>query len=176
MGRHSGLNPQVVVLKQDHLGRTFVLLVKRSDAGVWTLPGGRREPGEDLATTARREVKEETGYNVSLVRPLGIYNLPRLPALGKVFVFVAEVTGGKPNNNNEISEVGWFVSDNLPPLLLPYHYQKIKDALAGEKEVEIDLPFTLLDIARHYWWTPITLFRTFSFYWFLARKNSPRSS
>ena len=37
------------------------LLVRRSDNGYWEFPGGTMEFGEDLHTTLRREIKEETG-------------------------------------------------------------------------------------------------------------------
>jgi 8-oxo-dGTP diphosphatase len=42
----------------------MVLMVKRSDAphkGLWTLPGGHLEFGEELEQAAVRETKEETG-------------------------------------------------------------------------------------------------------------------
>ena len=41
-----------------------VLLIRRAFAplaGVWTLPGGRAEPGESAETCARREIEEELG-------------------------------------------------------------------------------------------------------------------
>lgn len=46
-----------------------VLLVERSKPpriGVWSLPGGRIEPGEPAREAARREVKEETGVEVAI--------------------------------------------------------------------------------------------------------------
>ena len=46
-----------------------VLLIFRR--GKWDLPKGKLDPGEDLATCALREVKEETGLKtVELVKPL----------------------------------------------------------------------------------------------------------
>jgi predicted NUDIX family NTP pyrophosphohydrolase len=39
-------------------------LWKNRDAGVWTIPKGEVEPGEDLLTAARREFEEETGMKV----------------------------------------------------------------------------------------------------------------
>jgi 8-oxo-dGTP diphosphatase len=38
----------------------------------WTLPKGRRDAGEDLAATARREVLEETGLRARIVEYVGI--------------------------------------------------------------------------------------------------------
>jgi len=47
------------------------------------MPGGRREPGEPIEQTVRREVLEETGWTVGELRPLGAivfrHVLPRPP-------------------------------------------------------------------------------------------------
>lgn len=45
----------------------------RKDLGVWTVPKGLVDPGEDLLAAARREFEEETGFRVEAERflPLG---------------------------------------------------------------------------------------------------------
>ena len=53
-----------------------ILLERRSDNGLWGLPGGRVEPGESLAQTALREAKEETGLTIAVTRLLGVYSGP----------------------------------------------------------------------------------------------------
>ncbi len=60
----------VIVL--DERGR--ILLEKRSDSGLWGLPGGRIEPGESLVEAGLREVREETGLAVEIVGLVGIYS------------------------------------------------------------------------------------------------------
>lgn len=53
--------------------RERVLLIQRGKApwrGLWSLPGGRLEPGEDAETCAIRELKEELGLTVFALRPL----------------------------------------------------------------------------------------------------------
>ena len=53
--------------------RDDVLLIQRDrppSEGLWTLPGGRLEPGESLEDCAGREVKEELGLSVFGLKPL----------------------------------------------------------------------------------------------------------
>ncbi|WP_091015030.1 NUDIX domain-containing protein [Paenibacillus amylolyticus] len=61
---------------RDHMGR--VLLQKRSDYGDWGLPGGGMEPGERIEETMIREVKEETGLDVSSYKLASIYTGERM--------------------------------------------------------------------------------------------------
>lgn len=50
-----------------------ILLSKRGDFATWALPGGRVDNHELIQNTAIREVLEETGLEVEIVRPVGLY-------------------------------------------------------------------------------------------------------
>lgn len=79
------LASSVVLLKRDS-----VLMVERARPpfqGLWSLPGGRAEPGETEEETARRELREETGLIVEQLVRLGAFRPApdRSPLLLTVF-------------------------------------------------------------------------------------------
>ena len=57
--------------------RGELLLIKRTDNGLWALPGGAQDFGESVIQAARREVQEETGVDIEITGLSGIYSDPR---------------------------------------------------------------------------------------------------
>lgn len=49
----------------------MVMVLQDGDQRLHVVPGGRREPGETIEATLRREVLEETGWTVASFQPLG---------------------------------------------------------------------------------------------------------
>jgi ADP-ribose pyrophosphatase YjhB (NUDIX family) len=71
------LVPCVGAVVHDAAGR--ILLIRRGHEpgrGLWSLPGGRVEGGESLAQAVEREVREETGLDVTAAAPVGSVHLP----------------------------------------------------------------------------------------------------
>lgn len=66
--------PSVAVMLFDDAHR--VLLVRHDDRGLWVAPGGTVEPDEHPEETAKREMLQETGIDVELVRILGAFGGP----------------------------------------------------------------------------------------------------
>jgi ADP-ribose pyrophosphatase YjhB (NUDIX family) len=69
--------PCVGALVHDTAGR--LLLIRRGHApheGLWSVPGGRVEPGESLEAAVGREVLEETGLRVRVGAPVGQVRIP----------------------------------------------------------------------------------------------------
>ena len=56
--------------------RTKVLLTRRTDNGLWGVPGGAMESGESVVEACEREVFEETGLKVHAKRLVGVYSNP----------------------------------------------------------------------------------------------------
>ncbi len=115
-------------------GTGEVLLHKREDFRVWSLPGGRIEPGETWEDAAIRETFEETGYHIAVERLIGRYRLPQMPGDGLNFVALGRLlSDGVPPEpfGWETLAVGWFAADNLPPGLSRFARAYVADALAG---------------------------------------------
>lgn len=97
-----------------------VLLVRRGNEpqrGLWTLPAGFINAGEDPAQAAARECLEETGLRVkitSLVEIVAGREHPR--GADFVIVYRAEIAGGELLASDDADEVNWFPRTSLPPL------------------------------------------------------------
>ncbi len=105
-----------VLLEQD--GR--VLLVKRNNEpfrGLWTLPAGFINGGEDPAEAAARECLEETGLSVRVTRVLDIISGKEHPrGADFIIVYQASVIGGELRADDDADDAQWFGRGNLPPL------------------------------------------------------------
>jgi ADP-ribose pyrophosphatase YjhB (NUDIX family) len=85
--------------------------------GLWTLPAGFVDAGEDPARAAERECFEETGLSVRVRRVLDVIG-GREHERGADFVIIyqADVLGGSLSPNDDADAVEWFEPGNLPPL------------------------------------------------------------
>jgi ADP-ribose pyrophosphatase YjhB (NUDIX family) len=112
-----------VVVDQD--GR--ILLHRRDDNELWSIPGGAMETGERIADTAVREVKEETGLEVRPEALVGIYTDPRHVVEygdGEVrqqfsVCFACRVLGGELSTGEESLEVGFYTPAEIDAM--PMH-------------------------------------------------------
>jgi 8-oxo-dGTP pyrophosphatase MutT (NUDIX family) len=123
-----------------------VLLTRRKDNGSWCLPGGMIEAGESVAEGCAREVLEETGLKVRILRLTGVYSDPDqvivYPDGNHAFIVVlnfdAECLEGEPALSDETIGVDWFPVDAAIGMdLFHGHAQHIRDALAGHPEAYI---------------------------------------
>ena len=112
----------VVVL--DEAGR--LLLVRRGvrpGKGLWALPAGFVDAGEDPRAAAARETREETGLVVAVGAVLDVYALPVAPGShgGASFflAFEAECVGGTLTAGDDAVDVGFFDVEKLPELAFP---------------------------------------------------------
>ena len=75
--------------------------------GLWTVPAGKVEVGESLLGAARREVKEEVGYDIKITDAIGVYNLFSSKSVSVSGVaFRAELVNNKISNA-EFTNIHW---------------------------------------------------------------------
>jgi ADP-ribose pyrophosphatase YjhB (NUDIX family) len=121
--------------------RAQVLLTRRTDNGRWCLPGGRTEAGESVVETCIREVLEETGLEVRIIRLLGVYSSPHrmveyadgnryhIVALN----FEAEPIGGSLSISEETTEYGYFSWESMAQMdVMETHVERLKDVFSGQ--------------------------------------------
>ena len=112
--------------KADCRGAVFVddkiLLVKEIADGGWTMPGGWCDIGLTPSENVVREVREESGFEVEVVKLAAVYDrnrrghYPKYPFdIYKMF-FICEIIGGEAKTSNETSDVRFFGLDEIPEL------------------------------------------------------------
>jgi 8-oxo-dGTP diphosphatase len=101
--------PCVGAVIKDESGR--LLLIKRRNepgAGLWSVPGGRIEPGETDEQAVVREVAEETGLAVTCGPLLGAVERPGLDgAVIDVRDYVAVIAGGTLAAGDDAADARW---------------------------------------------------------------------
>ncbi|MGB0908734.1 MAG: NUDIX domain-containing protein [Nitrospirales bacterium] len=118
-----------------------ILLERRSDCGWWGIPGGSLEVGESIRETAIREVKEETGLEIKIVRLVGVYSVPHERIVTypdtkdglQIIDVVVEgtVLSGQLTCSDESLDLQYFPIHQLPAELVPPSRQPIKDVVLG---------------------------------------------
>jgi ADP-ribose pyrophosphatase YjhB (NUDIX family) len=99
----------VGAIVKDERGR--LLLIKRGHEpgkGLWSLPGGRVEPGEKDTEALVREMREETGLAVEPGLLVGQVQRPGLDgAVLDIRDYAATVTGGTLQAGDDAADVRW---------------------------------------------------------------------
>ncbi len=101
--------------------RDRILLVQEREDSLWTLPGGWADIGESASIVAIREVKEESGYDITIRKLAAVYDRdkhghPSMPFHVYKFFFLGDLRGGNPAASIETTAANFFAEDHFPPL------------------------------------------------------------
>jgi ADP-ribose pyrophosphatase YjhB (NUDIX family) len=112
------ITPKVAVGAVVYNDAEEILLVQRSDSGIWLYPTGWADVGYSASEIAVKEVGEETGITCRPVRLIALLDglrlgFTRVPLYS--LVFLCQATGGELKAHPlETRDVGWFAEADLP--------------------------------------------------------------
>jgi 8-oxo-dGTP pyrophosphatase MutT (NUDIX family) len=98
-----------VILEKDY--KYLLVQQKAGEAlGLWNLPGGKAEPGEDIMDAAKREVLEETGYEIGSLEK--VFEIEAHEYINYVF-FGIIIDGDLRIKEDEIADADWFSYEQI---------------------------------------------------------------
>jgi 8-oxo-dGTP pyrophosphatase MutT (NUDIX family) len=115
-------------------GRLDFLILKHRLGGHWSFPKGHVENGETESETALREVREETGLNISLMPDFRrqVSYSPRLGVSKDVVYFLGYAEDSRTSlQEEEISEIRWVSASTCHEYLT---YENDRRLLSGAKD------------------------------------------
>jgi 8-oxo-dGTP diphosphatase len=110
-----------------------ILLVKRKEKELpqahnkWELPGGKLDFGETIEEALKREIYEETGYQVATIKMLpkpfySLWHYSKFDQYTVIFCFVCRLKNGMRTvrKDHHVEKIGWFSQNQIKRLsLLP---------------------------------------------------------
>ena len=130
---------RAVILNEN---RDKVLMVRESNSGTYSFPGGWADLYDSAGQTAINESSQEAGADIELVRLVGVLN--RTPFKTGVHipeylvVFEAKLKGQLHEHEYETDDVNWFDLYNLPPMsrkVAKQEIDRIIDAIVKQKTI-----------------------------------------
>lgn len=110
----------------------------RNQAGYWSKPGGAVEFGEKIEDAIKREIKEELGAEIELIKLLGFTNhiMKEEKQHWLSVSYLAKIIKGEPENMepDKHDEIGWFSFDNLPEKLTETTSELVEEYLKSFKK------------------------------------------
>jgi len=127
----------MVMIQNKENGKVLIQERVKSWTGI-SFPGGHVEPGEGFVQSAVREVKEETGLDVSNLQPCGVIHWVHTEKLNRHIVLLYKTTdfSGQLLNETEEGRVFWISPDELKNCKLSNNFDKYLPMFFDEGKIE----------------------------------------
>ncbi len=115
-----------VILRKEE---KYLLVQEKKEAvyGLWNLPAGKVDEGETFEEAATREAKEESGYNVKILREVALFHSE--PTGSIRHFFEAEIVGGELKIGVGMLDTKWFTYEEIGKLGDKLRDKNIIDAI-----------------------------------------------
>lgn len=125
------LSVKAIVMGKDK--RCLVLrrsMASKNNAGKWEFPGGKLNPGESFDNALEREVHEETGLEITLLRPFDTA-MSSIQDRRVVYLFMLAETGtDRVRLSDEHDAFQWVAVDRLAEVDLARQFQSVAQRMA----------------------------------------------
>lgn len=124
---HPWIGIDAIILDADRR----ILLIKRGSKvyhGMWALVSGKMSWGEEVKDTITREVKEETGLEVEVIKFVGRYydKIGRHPTKTMICLpHICKVLGGELKAGSDAIDVKWFTLDEIKTMDLAFDHKQM---------------------------------------------------
>lgn len=139
--------------------KTQVLLIKRCDVPVWVLPGGGIEHHETTEECLIREIQEETGFHIRIIRKCAEYTpINHLAAF--TTVFICEIESGGMRLSNETTAINFYPIHQFPTSIFPVHAIWLNEALSHTSIIRRPLTeISYFALCKYFIWHPWQVIR-----------------
>lgn len=110
-----------------------VLVARRADNRRWELPGGKQQPGEDLAACLVRELREELGVEVQVLERLAVVRQREPEKSLDLHCFPCRLLSGEPQALEHL-ELAWVSPGEMLGLDLCPADRELAQRLAEDPE------------------------------------------
>lgn len=109
--------------------KLFVIKRAKDDVqkpGIWEIPGGRLEVGEDPILGLMREIREETGFYVKVIYPMTVRHFTRQDGqIITMLIFLCKPIGGYPKLSEEHSNFKWMELKDYKKELTEFFHKEV---------------------------------------------------
>lgn len=120
----------IIIDEQDR-----VLLYRRKDYNMWSLPGCGLERGESPWHEIVQCLRVRLGIDAKVNRLAGVYAIPNENEIA--FTFLCDIVDDTFAVNDEIEKFEYFKFENLPSDMPTKHIERVRDALEKKKDATL---------------------------------------